>query len=229
MPHAVRAFALAIALGGALAGGAGEPVSLQALVGEAEFRAMGLDKLEPDEQARLARWLQLRVAGRPVPYGPPTVSFGVDTVTVTATLATPVAGAAVATPAVAPAAAPIAPYDAVEPKVVMPAAIAAAATPAPPPSAPPKATLGTVESFGLPQDEVDGGIKEVRARVVGEFTGWDGKTTFTLDNGQVWRQAVSGTYRFKATDPEVIIEKGFLGYKLRLVETRRSVPVRRIK
>jgi hypothetical protein len=109
------------------------------------------------------------------------------------------------------------------------AAPAAAPVPAAPPAPPAKVTVGTVESFGLRQDDVDGEIKEVRARIVGAFTGWDGQTTFKLDNGQVWRQAVSGTYRFKATDPEVIIEKGFLGYKLRLVETRRSVPVRRIK
>lgn len=209
MPSAFRVLFLIVLLCGALgaSAGAGEPATLKALVGEAEYQPMGLDKLSADEQARLARWLQLRVAGQPVPICPPTVSFGVDTVTVTATLAT---------------AAPIAPYSVVEPMVVPPAPPASPAPPA-------KATVGTVESFGLPQDDIDGEIKEVRARIVGEFTGWDGKTVFKLDNGQHWRQAVSGTYRFKATDPEVIIEKGFLGYKLRLVETRRSVPVRRIK
>lgn len=185
---------------------AGEPATLKSLVGEAEHRAMGLDKLSADEQARLARWLQLRVAGQPVPIGSPTVSFGVDTVTVTATL-------------VAPAAPPIAPYAVVAPVVVPPAA--------PPPA--PKATIGTTATFGLPQDDVDGEITEIRARVVGAFAGWDGQTVFKLDNGQHWRQSTSGTYRFKATDPEVIIEKGVFGYKLRLVETRRSIAVRRIK
>jgi hypothetical protein len=203
MSHAFRSLSLAVALLGASAAAAGEPATLESLVGPAEYQAMGLAKLSAEEQARLARWLRLRTAGQPVPIGSPTVSFGVDTVTLTATVA--------AAPAVAPAVA-----DA-------PAAVAPPAAPAA------KATVGTVESFGLPQDDVDGEIKEVRARIVGAFTGWDGQTTFKLDNGQVWRQSVSGTYRFKATDPEVVIEKGFLGYKLRLVETRRAVPVRRIK
>ena len=42
-------------------------------------------------------------------------------------------------------------------------------------------------------------------------------------------QTIDQLSREKGVDPEVIIEKGFLGYKLRLVETRRSIAVRRIK
>lgn len=195
----------------AFAAAASDPASLRALVGDADYAAMGLDKLTAEEQDRLTRWLERRLAGQPVPIAPPTVSFGVGTATVSATLVPP--GAAVA-------AAP-----------VVASSVAAAPAVAAPPTPPPPATVGvgTVAAFGLPQDDVDGDIKELRAKVVGEFTGWDGKTIFKLDNGQVWRQSTPGTYRFKATDPEVIIEKALLGYKLRLVETRRSIAVRRVK
>ena len=94
---------------------------------------------------------------------------------------------------------------------------------------PAAAALGTVEAFGLEERVVDGDVKEFTAKIVGPFTGWDGKTLFKLDNGQVWRQSVSGSYHYKATDPAVVIEKAFLGYKLRLVDTKRSIAVRRVR
>lgn len=203
MHRTIRTLSAILLFATAVGAAAGESVSLRQLVGDAEYTAMGLDKLSAEEQARLARWLQLRTVGRPVPIAQPTVAFGVGTATVTATL-----GAA------APPAAP---------------AAAVALPPASGPTPPARVEIGTVAAFGLRQDEVDGEVTEIRARVVGEFTGWTGKTRFKLDNGQVWQQGMSGTYTFKATDPEVIIEKTFLGYRLRLVETRRSISVRRLK
>lgn len=201
-----------VALWAALAVAAGAPAGdLRALVGEAEYQAMGLDKLTPDEQARLQRWLERREHGRPVPLAAPTVAFAVDGATVTATVATKAAGETTpaAAPAVVPSAAPVVPAAA--------------------PSAPERTRIGTVQSFGLDQDTVDGEISGFTARIVGEFTGWDGKTQFVLDNGQVWRQSTPGRYRWKATDPEVTIERSMIGYKLRLTETKRSINVRRIK
>jgi len=212
MNLAVRRLSLVLvfagAFGAAAGAAAGETVTLKSLVSEAEYKAMGLDKLSVDEQARLVAWLQKRVADQPVPMSTPTISFGVRATAPTAPPASP--------------AAPTAP-------VVAGAAIAGAAAVAAPPAPPMRTAVGTVESFGLQQDDVDGDITAIRARVVGEFKGWDGQTVFKLDNGQHWRQSMSGTYRFKATDPEVTIEKSLLGYKLRLAETHRSVPVRRIK
>jgi hypothetical protein len=83
--------------------------------------------------------------------------------------------------------------------------------------------------FGAEQTQVEGALATLSARIVGEFTGWEGKTIFTLDNGQVWRQSTGGVYRHRATDPAVTIERGAFGYKLRLTETKRSIAVRRIK
>ncbi len=71
---------------------------------------------------------------------------------------------------------------------------------------------------------------EINARLLGEFRGWDGKTVFRLDNGQVWRQRVGGSYRSpRLNDPEVQVTKGRYGYYLKIVKSGRSVGVKRIK
>jgi hypothetical protein len=177
---------------------------LDALIGADQAESMGLSKLSVEERAALARWIERRLQGRPVPMSSPTVAFAFDGVTVQAQ----VVPAGVATPAAATA-----PSAAMERQVDARAPVA----------------IGSAAAFGLDQKIVDGDHKELRARILGEFTGWEGKTLFKLDNGQVWRQSTSGVYRHKATDPEVVIEQGLVGYKLRVVETKRSIAVRRIK
>lgn len=70
----------------------------------------------------------------------------------------------------------------------------------------------------------------IRHRIVGHFRGWDGKTTFTLDNGQIWGQRVPSRYFASLEDPEVEISRNPLGYyELKVVETGRRVGVTRIK
>jgi len=70
----------------------------------------------------------------------------------------------------------------------------------------------------------------VRSRIVGKFRGWDGDTTFTLDNGEVWRQRIRGRYAVKLDNPEVEIAKNLLGfYELKVVQTGRRVGVTRVK
>lgn len=68
---------------------------------------------------------------------------------------------------------------------------------------------------------------EIVARIVPPFEGWDGKTVFRLDNGQVWRQRQSGRYRHEAgRDTEVRIRKNFFGfYVLTVTSSGRSVGV----
>jgi len=62
------------------------------------------------------------------------------------------------------------------------------------------------------------------------FEGWSGKTTFTLDNGQVWRQRLEGRYRYTGTDTRVTIRKNFVGfYVMTLEATGRSIGVERIR
>jgi len=67
--------------------------------------------------------------------------------------------------------------------------------------------------------------------LVGHFNGWAGQTTFTLDNGQVWKQAESGAYSCPDVDnPEVTIKPMILGSWLMYVQgCNQSVRVDRVK
>jgi hypothetical protein len=67
--------------------------------------------------------------------------------------------------------------------------------------------------------------------LVGPFSGWAGHTVFTLDNGQVWKQAESGAYSCPSIDnPEVTIKPMILGSWLMYVQgCSESVRVERIK
>ena len=70
----------------------------------------------------------------------------------------------------------------------------------------------------------------LKSRIDGEFSGWNGRTRFTLKNGQVWETRSSSRYRYSAIDPEVEITRNFLGqYRMRIVDTRRAICVRRIQ
>ena len=68
------------------------------------------------------------------------------------------------------------------------------------------------------------------SKIVGSFSGWGGKTVFNLQNGQVWQQRQSAKYFYKADNPEVAIHRNWAGfYRLKLLATGRSVPVKRIR
>lgn len=58
------------------------------------------------------------------------------------------------------------------------------------------------------------------ALIVGEFSGWTGRTVFRLDNGQIWRQAASDTYVSKPqNDVQVAVYKSRSGYwRLRVLD-----------
>ena len=141
----------------------GAAPTLETRMSQAEFHAAGLDKLSPEELARLDAWLQAH-------------------------------GESAATPP--------------PPKAV-------AATPGEQPVFHPHpAERETVES-----------------RLVGSFSGWSGHSTFTLDNGQQWQQAESGSYDTGKLDhPAVKIKPMLLGSWLMYVDgCGCSVRVKRIK
>lgn len=55
-------------------------------------------------------------------------------------------------------------------------------------------------------------VEAIETRIAGEFTGWRGRTTFRLDNGQIWQQVDGADYvgvRFDS--PKVSIKPGVLG------------------
>jgi hypothetical protein len=71
----------------------------------------------------------------------------------------------------------------------------------------------------------------VVTHLVGHFDGWAGSSVFTLDNGQVWKQAESGSYSCPSIDnPEVTIKPMILGSWLMYVQgCNESVRVERVK
>lgn len=80
---------------------------------------------------------------------------------------------------------------------------------------------------GFPADEDK---SEIITTIPGHFTGWNGKTVFELENGQVWRQTSGGSYRVSMDDPTVVIyPTSFGGWRLRLQEYGPSIGVRRVK
>ena len=76
--------------------------------------------------------------------------------------------------------------------------------------------------------EVD--ATEIRTRIVGDFNGWNGKTVFRLENGQVWQQRMDGRWQRRLKSPEVVISKNYLGFwMLRVLDGDRAVGVKRIQ
>ncbi len=90
-------------------------------------------------------------------------------------------------------------------------------------------TAGEAELLQIENEEV----KEARdafsiaARIQGDFSGWGGETRFYLDNGQVWRQRLSGRYHHRgSSNPEVEITVNWLGfYKMTVLESGKSIGV----
>jgi hypothetical protein len=67
------------------------------------------------------------------------------------------------------------------------------------------------------------------ADIVGPFSGWGGKTVFTLSNGQVWRQRTGSNYRHTADGQTVAVKKNFMGlWTLTVLSSGRTVGVYRI-
>lgn len=70
----------------------------------------------------------------------------------------------------------------------------------------------------------------IESSIVGEFNGWQGKTRVTLENGQVWQQAESGTSGYHLTSPKVKVKPMSFGSWLMYVDgCGCEVRVKRIK
>lgn len=94
-------------------------------------------------------------------------------------------------------------------------------------------TAGDAQVLSTSSEEVKEAERdyEITARLGSSFKGWTGETLFYLDNGQVWRQRLSGNYPYRGpANPEVRISRNFLGFfKMTLVETNRGIGVTRVK
>lgn len=73
--------------------------------------------------------------------------------------------------------------------------------------------------------------QELHAHIEGTIESFTGRAVFVLDNGQIWQQRMPETVYFtpKLVNPEVIITRGFIGYKMLIVPANRIVFVKRIQ
>ena len=73
--------------------------------------------------------------------------------------------------------------------------------------------------------------QELHAHIEGTVESFSGRAVFVLDNGQIWQQRIPDTVYLtpKLVNPEVIITRGFVGYKMLIVEANRIVFVKRIQ
>jgi hypothetical protein len=109
---------------------------------------------------------------------------------------------------------------------------APAPEPAPGDASDASADVDGVDAFGaeLIEDTETEVPREVKSRLVGEFTGWRGNTVFQLENGQIWRQAQAGRLIFNADAPMVTIRRGaFNSYRLSVEGVNSTVRVKRIE
>lgn len=141
-------------------------------------------------------------------------------------VAAPVAASAI--PAASTQATPPAPVASTESTT---APITATAVPATEPT-PVSGVSSYQDIFGLENQAAVKGIKQVTSRIISDFDGWDGKTVFRLENGQVWIQKDVNsrlTWRGSSHPVVTIRRKTFNSYLLKVEGTNKSVRVTRVK
>lgn len=118
-------------------------------------------------------------------------------------------------------------------RAAAPPAVQASPTAPEAPADPVVARAGKTDAERLFGNEQLENAREMTARIVGTFTGWDGKTRFELDNGQVW-ETVGSTTRFVPLQPiesaAVTIKRGaFNSYRMQVEGYNRWAQVTRIE
>ncbi len=68
------------------------------------------------------------------------------------------------------------------------------------------------------REQADRQTERIEANIVGPFSGWDGRTVFALDNGQVWRQVDPDVYYTSPTAgaPVEIVRSKYGSFRLHL-------------
>jgi len=121
----------------------------------------------------------------------------------------------------------------------VPPAPAAAAATATPPVAAPAAVVKSEDDFGRERQmayeedqkrsEASRAVGELQSTIIGLETRIDGLMTFTLDNGQVWRQSRPDS-RFSIKEGDAIrIQPGSLGSYILSGPTKKSTRVTRVQ
>jgi hypothetical protein len=74
-------------------------------------------------------------------------------------------------------------------------------------------------------------VRAAESSIEGTIESFSGRAVFVLDNGQIWQQRIPDTVYFspKLENPEVIITRDIVGYKMLIVPANRIVFVKRIQ
>lgn len=86
------------------------------------------------------------------------------------------------------------------------------------------------DTRGLSQPETP--RDAIVSRLIGDFSGWDSRTVFRLENGMVWEAAGSATPLAirPVSNPTVIIEPAFMGtWLLRIEGYNATIRVKRVQ
>lgn len=75
------------------------------------------------------------------------------------------------------------------------------------------------------------GQKVIETRLIGEFKGWNGRTIFRLENGQVWQQRNPEAFETSrpVANPTVMLKKSMIGGYWLHVEGFQGVRVKRLE
>lgn len=93
--------------------------------------------------------------------------------------------------------------------------------------APTAGVASSPESQKIPEME----RTTITSKLVGKFSGWDGQTTFKLENGMIWQQTDKDKFYLKEVEnPVIIIEPGAFGsWKLSTEGSSSKCKVERIQ
>jgi len=73
----------------------------------------------------------------------------------------------------------------------------------------------TAVSRAVKENKVPSQPQIIESRIVGRFTGYNGRSRFTLENGQVWSQSQQVSRAYPPTDsPTVLIVKEMIGDRM---------------
>jgi hypothetical protein len=82
------------------------------------------------------------------------------------------------------------------------------------------------------KEEADRRRERFTSVITGKFRGWEGNTTFYLENGQVWRQTNDARYYPRAAEnvPVAVYKSGSGYYRLQLLDDKGAwVTVKRLR
>jgi hypothetical protein len=71
--------------------------------------------------------------------------------------------------------------------------------------------------------------RAIESHISGDFRGWTGETTFTLDSGEIWKQAEGGFLSSYSYSPIVTIYETTAGCRMMVEDEEDTILVRRIK